>query len=134
MTIKDCLPLLGIRDIDWYSLQVDRPSDKLPKHLVSLAGDLTDFLETAGAILHLDLVVSVDTAVAHIAGALGRPVWLLLPTVADWRYHSPADSTPWYPSMRLFRQTQRGNWREPIARISSEIRRLIESGATQGRH
>ncbi len=127
MTIKDCMPLLGIRDIDWYSLQVDRPNDKLPKHVVPLA---VGFLETAGAILSLDLVVSVDTAVAHIAGALGRPVWLFLPTVADWRYHSAADSTPWYPSMRLFRQTQRGDWRSPVTRISAELKHLIESRAT----
>jgi len=67
--------------------------------------ELKDFCDTAALLGQLDLLVTVDTSVAHLAGALGRPVWLLLPRVPDWRWMLDRDDSPWYPSMRLFRQT-----------------------------
>jgi Flp pilus assembly protein TadD len=83
---------------------------------------LTDFVETAAMILNLDLVISVDTAVAHLAGALSKPVWLLLPYIADWRWLLNRDDSPWYPTLRLFRQGMPGNWHRTIKRVAEELR------------
>ena len=74
--------------------------------MLSFADTLTDFAETAALVDTLDLVISVDTSVAHLAGALGRPVWMLLPRVPDWRWLLERDDCPWYPSARLFRQAR----------------------------
>ena len=92
--------------------------------LTDLTGDIHDFADTAALIAELDLVISVDTAVAHLAGAMGKPVWLLLPLVPDFRWLLNRSDTPWYPTMRLFRQTRDGDWQEPIARIAQELRQL----------
>jgi ADP-heptose:LPS heptosyltransferase len=69
-----------------------------------IAPQVEDFVDTAGAIMALDLVITVDTSVAHLAGALGKPVWVLLPWVTDWRWLLEREDNPWYPTMRLFRQ------------------------------
>jgi ADP-heptose:LPS heptosyltransferase len=71
--------------------------------------------------MNLDLVITVDTVTAHLAGALGRPVWTLLPHEADWRWMIDRDDSPWYPTMRLFRQSARGKWRPVIDRIVKEL-------------
>jgi ADP-heptose:LPS heptosyltransferase len=71
-----------------------------------------------------DLVISVDSAVAHLAGAMGKPVWVLLPFVPDWRWMLDCEDSPWYPTMRLFRQTRRGDWSAPIARASEALGQL----------
>lgn len=92
--------------------------------VVDLGSDLTDFAETAAALLSLDLVITVDTAVAHLAGALGRPVWTLLAYAADWRWLRGRDDSPWYPTMRLFRQTSPGDWSPVIARVAASLRAL----------
>jgi tetratricopeptide (TPR) repeat protein len=82
-----------------------------------------DWLATATELCTLDLLISVDTGIAHLAGALGVPVWLLLPHVPDWRWGARGDQTPWYITMRLFRQTLRGDWRSVLARVSRELQR-----------
>jgi ADP-heptose:LPS heptosyltransferase len=79
---------------------------------------LNNFADTAALVQHLDLVISVDTAVAHLAGAMGKPVWVLLPFVPDWRWMLDRSQSPWYPTMRLFRQSQARQWSEPINRVA----------------
>jgi len=83
--------------------------------------DRGQFRETAAVIMALDLVIAVDTSVAHLAGALGRPVWLALPVVPDWRWGLGREESPWYPTMRLFRQTERGRWDDVFARMADAL-------------
>ena len=82
------------------------------------------FIDAAAAIAHLDLIVTCDTSIAHLAGALGRPVWVALKQVPDWRFLLDRDDTPWYPNMRLFRQAERGDWDEVFERIAAALRAL----------
>jgi ADP-heptose:LPS heptosyltransferase len=97
-------------------------ADALRKaHVLDLSAELTDFGETAAVVANLDLVISVDTAVAHLAGALGCDVWVLLPRSADWRWLRDRDDSPWYPTMRLFRQTTAGEWDASLARAAAAL-------------
>jgi ADP-heptose:LPS heptosyltransferase len=83
---------------------------------------LHDFGDTALLIAQLDLVITVDTAVAHLAGALGKPVWVLLSAVPDWRWGLDGEQTPWYPTMRLFRQIRAGDWGPVMTRAAQTLR------------
>ncbi len=89
--------------------------------LVDWTEELRDFADTAALIEALDLVISVDTAVAHLAGALGRPIWMLNRTDTDWRWGVSGETTSWYPTMRLFRQTISGDWAAPISAIAAAL-------------
>ena len=100
-----------------------QPDAVAPDRVVSLAGHLTDFGETAALMEALDLVIGVDTSVIHLAGAMNRPAWTLLPFAPDWRWMLDRDDSPWYPSMRLFRQSCAGDWEGAIARVKSELMR-----------
>jgi ADP-heptose:LPS heptosyltransferase len=84
-------------------------------------GGPDNVVDTAAVMQSLDLIISSDTAVGHIAGAVGRPVSLLLKAVADWRWLRGRDDSPWYPSMRLFRQQTAGNWNEVIERVTADV-------------
>ncbi|MBF0423832.1 MAG: glycosyltransferase family protein, partial [Magnetococcales bacterium] len=88
---------------------------------LDISHELSTCSETAALVSHLDLVISVDTAVAHLAGALGRPVWILLPFVADWRWLQQRSDSPWYPNARLFRQTQRGDWATMMSTVREKL-------------
>ena len=91
---------------------------------MNLGAGFKDFSDTAAAVAEMDLVIAVDTAVAHLAGALGKPVWLLLPHPSDWRwFRHLKNTTPWYPTMRLFRQSHRGEWQPVVARVAEALRR-----------
>jgi tetratricopeptide (TPR) repeat protein len=92
--------------------------------VVHLGGELEDFSDTAGVLAACDLVIAVDTAAAHLAGAMGRPVWVLLPFAPDWRWTRAGETTPWYPTARLFRQTSLGDWDSVIARVVDELSRF----------
>ena len=92
--------------------------------LIDWTAELTDLADTAGLIANLDLVISVDSAVAHLAGAMGVPVWLLLPKAPDWRWLLDREDSPWYPTMRLFRQETLGDWTKPVNRMAGEIAAL----------
>ena len=80
---------------------------------------------TAAIVANLDLVISVDTSVAHLAGAMGKPAWVLLSSSPDWRWMLDRHDSPWYPTVRLFRQTSAGNWREVVACVEQKLRNLI---------
>jgi tetratricopeptide (TPR) repeat protein len=113
-------PLLSVPNVQFYSLQkgVAVPPGV---DLSDLTPELRDFSETAELMASLDLIISVDTSVAHLAGALGRPVWTFLAANPDWRWMLDRTDTPWYPTMRLFRQTSRGDWTDPIRRAAQEL-------------
>jgi hypothetical protein len=87
--------------------------------------ELNDFADTAALIESLDLVISVCTSVAHLTGALGKPLWVLLTHVADWRWLNAPETTPWYPTARLFRQVARGDWPEVMARVAEALRERV---------
>lgn len=89
--------------------------------MTDLAPELTDFGETAAVIENLDLIITVDTAVGHLAGAMGKPVWIMIPKAADWRWLLDRDTSPWYPTARLFRQPTPGEWDDVIARIRAAL-------------
>lgn len=113
-------PLLGLKDCQFFSLQKNH-AGPLPALVRDLSPLLTNFGETAAAVACLDLVISVDTAVAHLAGALGRPVWTMIPYAPDWRWMLDRSDSPWYPSMRLFRQPMLGDWSSVIREVARAL-------------
>ena len=96
-------------------------------NLVDLSEELTDFSETGALIENLDLIISVDTAVAHLAGALGKPVWTLLPHSPDWRWLLDREDSPWYPTMRLFRQPAFRDWAGVIQKVAAQLKTEFSS-------
>jgi tetratricopeptide (TPR) repeat protein len=131
-------PLFAVQGASFASLQfgpraadLDRlKNDKAGKPVVlDFSSEFGDFSETAGAVGALDLVVTVDTSIAHLAGALGKPVWLLLPRVADWRWMFTREDTLWYPTMRLFRQRDGESWAEVIKRVAAELKAVVRGDA-----
>jgi len=108
-----------------------RPDDQVEvarrPEIAHYGEDLSDFTETAALIANLDLVVAVDAAVAHLAAALGKPVWLLLPSCPDWRWLLDRDDSPWYPTIRLFRQPRLGDWDSVINRVGGELARFCQA-------
>jgi tetratricopeptide (TPR) repeat protein len=119
-------PLLGLPGLRWVSLQKEVPPGDAATLAtypeVLQAGEaLTDMAATAGLIAALDLVISVDTAVAHLAGVMGKPVWLLLPHAPEWRWLGTRGDSPWYPSARLFRQPEPGNWPAAVEEIRGAL-------------
>jgi hypothetical protein len=133
LAAQDVLPRLLSPGVQLYSLQKEpRPDDapvlaELGTDVIDLAPLLSDFAETAAAVTALDLVISVDTSVAHLAGALGCPVWVLLPYALDWRWLRDRADTPWYPTMRLFRQDKPMAWDGVLARTADELARAAAS-------
>jgi tetratricopeptide (TPR) repeat protein len=130
LSAEAVLPRLIMPGVQLYSLQKEpRPADVLVlaglgTDLFDLAPALGDFADTAAAVGALDLVIAVDTSVAHLAGALGRPVWVLLPHSLDWRWLRDREDSPWYPTMRLFRQHKPQAWDGVMARVSAELARV----------
>jgi hypothetical protein len=124
----------GIAGATFVSLQKGTPAQqaKVPPKglcLVDHSDELNDFADTAALVANLDLVISVDTATAHLAGAMGKPVWILSRFDGCWRWLLDRDDTPWYPTARLFRQTVAGDWDTVIERVSAELR-LVAAGAS----
>jgi tetratricopeptide (TPR) repeat protein len=123
--------LAGRAGISCYSLQTSDARNELSADgsIVDLGSRLSDFHDTAAVIQNLDLVITSDTAVAHLAGALGAPTWVALPFAPDWRWLLDRDDSPWYPSMRLFRQPRPGDWESVFARITTALQSLRATAA-----
>jgi tetratricopeptide (TPR) repeat protein len=118
-------PLFNRRTFRWFSLQVGPQENEIPivgnAAIEKLGAKLTDFAETAAAMERMDLIITIDSATAHLAGGLGKTVWLLLPWVTDWRWAESVDGSPWYPSMRIFQQPSEGNWSAVIDAVGHAL-------------
>lgn len=133
--LEDFTPLLQIKEVYWISLQKGQVArvvftprgQTFVRHtgLICFADQLTDFAETAAVILNLDLIITVDTAVAHLAGALGKPVWLLLPYINDWRWMYDRHDSIWYPSIYIFRQEKINDWKNVFQKASDELVKIL---------
>jgi hypothetical protein len=120
-------PLLAVEGVRFFSLQLGGEPLEDPKGcapVVDLAPFLSTYAITAACLQHLDLLVTVDTSVAHLAGALGRPVWMMLPACNDWRWLLRRTDSPWYPTLKLFRQGQLGDWTGVLQEIRIECAAL----------
>jgi tetratricopeptide (TPR) repeat protein len=120
--------LAHVPNVRWFSLQKEppKPSESGPA-MIDWTAELSDFAETAALVVNLDLVISIDSAPAHLGGALGRATWVLLPFAPDYRWMLGREDSPWYPTMRLFRQSRVNEWEEPIARMCDALRALASS-------
>jgi hypothetical protein len=127
ITLAALAPLGKVEGVRFYSLQKGPAADQA-RHppagmeLIDLTADLTDLAHTAAMMSHLDLVIGVDTGPMHLAGATGRPAWVMLPLFPDFRWLMNREDSPWYPTMRLFRQTQPGQWADVIESVASALR------------
>lgn len=124
ISLKQFLPLGSVASVSFISLQKGAAAIQAIEgefHLANLLDTAKDFYDSAAVVAELDLVITVDTSVAHLAGALGKPVWILLANLPDWRWGLQSDTTPWYPTARLFRQTYAGGWEEVINKLASEL-------------
>jgi Flp pilus assembly protein TadD len=117
--------ILGVKGCRFHSLGTLPPPAGF--EVADWSGQLTDFAETAGLIANLDLVISVDTAVGHLAGAMGKPTWLLVAFPPDWRWMLERGDSPWYPTVRLFRQKRAGDWQTVMAEVAGELGRKFET-------
>jgi hypothetical protein len=128
MRLADMGPLLDVPGCSFVSLQIGPPADQLQNfpHVLDVSSRLRDWADTAALMMTLDLIITVDTAVAHLAGALGRPVWMLNRFDSCWRWLRGRTDTPWYPTMRIFRQPDFGNWVSVVADVKTELIRVAK--------
>jgi tetratricopeptide (TPR) repeat protein len=132
MPLLEMAPVFEVPGVDFYSLQVGPEASQLTttpgaKGLIDLGPQLIDFAATAVAISKLDLVICVDTAVAHLAGALDKPFWVIVPFAPDWRWMLDREDSPWYPTARVFRQTRRASWSDVVFRVAHELKERVSS-------
>jgi len=125
-------PLADLQGVQLFSLQKNHGREQLEQvsfrdRITDLAPRLESFVDTAALIANLDLVICCDTSLGHLTGALGRPVWIAITHPPDWRWLLERDDSPWYPTLRLFRQRQAGDWPEVFERIALALRELLSS-------
>jgi hypothetical protein len=134
IALAQLLPFLKCKEAVFVSLQYGATGTER-EALLQAAGvrlhhwqeAIDDYDETAALVSALDLVISVQTAVVHLAGALGKPVWVMVPAVAEWRYLQSGDTMPWYPSVRLFRQSRADDWKPVIDSVTTELAQWVRS-------
>ncbi len=128
MSLASLTPLFDLPNVEFVSLQTERVDDLPPNAaLLQCPDTLNDFSDTAALIQQLDVVICVDTAVAHLAGSLGVPTWILLPFVAEWRWQESGETSEWYESVKLFRQTTRADWTAPVLEVRHALEALISA-------
>jgi len=135
-TLENIARLPGIRLISLQKGDGIEQLDTLPDGMrVEIMGrDFPqDFGDTAAAMEAMDLIISCDTSVAHLAGALGRPVWVALPHAADWRWLQDREDSPWYPGMQLFRQPKRGDWTDLFQKIEEKLTAIVATKSAGGK-
>ena len=128
--LKNILPLLAVDGASYFCLQKDlREGDEdilnANPRIVRLDREISDFRDTAAVMMSLDVIISSDTSLANLGGALGGKVWVLLPSIPDWRWSLDRDDTPWYPTATLFRQKKIGDWSTVVKRASDELKKLV---------
>ncbi len=133
MKVEDIEPLFTIEGVQFYNLQVGERANEIKsnpfyKNIIDLSDQLIDYAATAKVIAELDLVISVCTSVAHLAGAIGTPVWIPLAKAADFRWLTDTNRSPWYPTVHLFRQSEMGNWSDPVVEIREKLQARVDSG------
>ena len=133
LRLRDLASIGAVEGHAFVSLQKPFPSPDVDavqqfRGMVDISSSLTDFDETAAIIANLDLVITVDTSIGHLSGAIGKPVWILLSKASDWRWLIDRDDTPWYPSARLFRQQHPGVWAPVIASVATVLSEARKSG------
>lgn len=114
-------PIFEIDGVSFVSLDFSDSNHEMPSNIIDVSAHISDFADSAALVDSLDLVISVDTSTVHLAGALGKQCWAMIPFVPDWRWSLKEDTTPWYDSVRLFRQPKRGDWASVIGRIKTEL-------------
>ncbi len=133
--LNNFAPLCTIPNVNLYSLQKITGTDQLQNnkdnftiHDFGPNFDVThgSFMDTAAVMQHMDLIITVDTSIAHLAGALGVPVWIIVPTASDFRWFKNRDDSPWYPTMRVFRQTMLGTWNDVVTKIINALKQKIQ--------
>lgn len=133
ISLRTIEPLLGFRDCEYFSFQRGEGRNDLGSplysHILDVSGDSPDIIHAAADLLNIDLLITVDTMLAHLAGALGRPVWVLLPFQADWRWLLDRADSPWYPTMRLFRQAGEGDWDSAIACMARSLEEWLRKSS-----
>jgi Flp pilus assembly protein TadD len=127
-TLEDFAPLASVANVKFFSLQKGSPAHQLetpPENMdiVNFDPQIVNFADTAAIIANLDIVITIDTATAHLSGALGKPTWVLLPFSPDWRWGLDYEKTPWYPNSTMFRQKQPNQWQEPILQMVSLLKK-----------
>lgn len=131
MTLNDLSPLFTIANVTYFSLQLGEDALQIQDysdHIVDMKPYIHEFSDTAALISCLDLVISIDSAAAHLAGALGIPVWVMLKYSPDWRWYLHRDDSPWYGSARLFRQDTPGDWGSVTCAIARELKKIMDNG------
>jgi Flp pilus assembly protein TadD len=131
-------PLTNLEGTTFYSLQMGPEARQVKQlgdrvRLIDLQDEQADFADTAAIVANLSLVISIDTSVSHLAGAMGKPVWVLLHKSPDWRWMLEREDSPWYPTARLFRQSTLGNWQDVMARVERELREFVARAALESR-
>jgi hypothetical protein len=130
--LEELAPLGEVRGVEWFSLQTgDATADleRLPASFrpIDIGSKLNDFADTAAVLSNVDLLITIDTAAAHLAGAMGVRTWTMIPFAPDWRWMYDREDSPWYPAMRLFRQPRMNDWKSVIARIKDELAKFAAS-------
>jgi tetratricopeptide (TPR) repeat protein len=132
MLLSELAPLADVAGVTWISLQKGPAADQIGNGspfpaLIDWTADLNDYADSAALIEQLNLVISVDTSVVHLAGGMNRPVWAMIPYAPDWRWLLDRSDSPWYPSMRLFRQRERGNWDQVVTEVAQALKAFVST-------